>query len=75
MTCSAGSGAQKGILKRSKVLEVLKEKLSDLASPHKNDAVAERLKDDGAAVAGEDPVSALDAVDDAVVEPSPSKKQ
>ena len=63
LKCCAGAGAQNGILKRSKVIEQLKDKLREM-HPQK------MIEGDAPAVV-HDPMSALDEVEE---KESPTKK-
>ena len=55
LKCGAGAGAQKGILKRSKVVEQLKDKLAD---------ASQTMTEGHAAAVADDPMSALDEVEE-----------
>ena len=63
LKCGAGAGAQKGILKRSKVIEQLKDKLAD---------ASQKMNQGHAPAVADDPMSALDEVEE---KESPSKKE
>ena len=68
LKCGAGAGAQKGILKRSKVIEQLKDKPAD-ASPNMTQGSAVAAH---APAVADDPMSALDEVEE---KESPTKNE
>ena len=64
LRCAGGPQATKGMLKRSKILEELKEKLSEASqNPRSNAAVAVMLEESAVAVE-DDPMQELDQIDD-----------
>ena len=67
LKCAAGAGAQNGILKRSKVIEQLNEKLADASN---NKAKGSAVAAHEPAVA-EDPMAMLDEVEE---KESPTKQ-
>ena len=71
LKCSAGVAARKGVLKRSKVLETLKNKLGGI--PVKDSAVTESTSATSAG-AGDDPMWMLDDIREGAGEPSPRKR-
>ena len=63
LKCGAGAGAQKGILKMSKVIEQLKDKLAD---------ASQKMTEGHAPAVADDPMSALDEVEE---KESPTKNE
>ena len=63
LKCAGGPQATKGMLKRSKILEELKEKLSEASKNPVNAAVAVRPEEAAVAVE-DDPIQELDNIDD-----------
>ena len=72
LKCSAGREARKGVLKRSKVLETLKDKLAGI--PVKDSAGTESTSapSEGAV---DDPMLMLDDIPEGASEPSPKKQK
>ena len=72
LKCSAGRAARKGVLKRSKVLETLKNKFAGI--PVKESVVTESTSAASEA-AGDDPMWMLDDIPEGAGEPSPKKQK